>query len=233
MNRDYVRADIAKGWTFLKTLELGQIFSNPMPIVSSEEFRDSALNHDESYENLYLTGLRQRDYNILLLDFSFLQIGISEEHHVRYGYYPNPFLGSSERAIAELGELHTYVDEGLISIEGYLAKIGELRRSQHAPLLRYENAPSQYREYIHPCSHFHMGHHDTNRWPLQRVLTPLAFCMIVARQFYSGSWFSAGEITLFGKRQVPDGFLEDVKEDCRILGDDLFSSKEARLFAFT
>ncbi|UDF29550.1 UNVERIFIED_ORG: DUF2290 domain-containing protein [Roseateles sp. XES5] len=232
MNKDDVRTGIAKSWELLKALSLGEIFSNPMPMKASEDFLSAVFDPAANYESIYLVGLANVDYNLLLRDYSYLQFSIREEAQVRYAYYPNPFLGASPAAIAELDELRIYVDEGALTLEEYLVKVSELRKSQHPPLLRYENAPDQYAEFSHPCSHFHLGHHDENRWAIQRVLTPLAFTMLVARQFYAEAWFSNAAISLFGKSQSPDKYLAETKLDCRILPDDRFTKDEAMLFSF-
>lgn len=231
MNKDDVRSGIAKSWELIKALTLHEAFSNPMPMKASEEFLSAVFDPDITYEEVYLTGLSNTDYNLLLRDYSYLQFSLGDVAHVRYAYYPNPFLGASPTAIAELEELRTYLDEGAVSMEEYLAKVAELRKSQHPPLLRYENAPSQYAEFSHPCSHLHLGHHDSNRWAVQRVLTPLAFSMLVARHFYAEAWFSAGSLTLFGKTQSPDTYLADTKLDCRVLPEEHFSKSEGLLFS--
>lgn len=201
-------------------------------MVASEEFLRFAFSDAEGYEDVYLAGLRNRDYNILLRDYSYLQYSISKEHHVRFAYYPNPFLGNSQSAMSELSDLRIYVDEGAMTTEEYLLQVAELRNSQHPPLFRYENAPDQYEELVHPCSHFHLGHHSDNRWQLQRTLTPLAFTILVARHFYPSTWHQEEDIVLFEKQQAPDAFYEEAKLDCRILGDELFSVNEAKLFFF-
>lgn len=233
MNKDDLRTGISRSWEILRCMSLDETFSNPVSMVASEEFLELVFSRNDNYETIYLSGLKNTDYNMMLRDISYLQFSIGDDDHVRYAYYPNPFLGSSESSIRELDELRLYVQEEAISIEDYLAKVGELRNSQHAPLLRYENAPNQYREFNHPCSHFHIGHHDNNRWPIQRILTPAAFTMLVVRQFYPDYWFALTSMKCFGKVQTPDHFLMDEKLNCRILANHHFSPTEARLFVFS
>jgi hypothetical protein len=184
VNRQLVITGIRKLWEVSRAAGIGDIFSNPVPLQPSEHFRYLSNNKEVNYEELYLTGMRYSDYNILLADFSFLQFGISHDEHVRYAYYPNPFLGCSRETMEEIGELREFVEEGIITIEEYLHRISESRRSQHPPLIRYENSPDDYVELAHPCSHFHLGHHNDNRWALQRVLTPAAFGLIVFKLFF-------------------------------------------------
>ncbi|MDX3967665.1 MAG: DUF2290 domain-containing protein [Bradyrhizobium sp.] len=231
MNREDLISGIRKVWEFSQVLDLGEVFANPIPLEPSDDFVASAFDPECSYENLYLTALQNGDYNIQLVDFSFFQFGISQEDHVRFAYYPNPFLGSSTTAIAEVNELREYVAEGIVTVEQFLQRISEIRNSQHAPLLRYENAPEQYVQFSHPCSHFHFGHHSENRWQIQRVLTPLSFAMIVFQQFHRSKWHDARAVTAFGKTELPRVFLSAEKLNCRILPDELFSPEEKLLFS--
>jgi len=232
VNRPDVISGIRKVWEFSKALSVGELFSNPMPLVPSQAFVDVAIDPYSSYESLYLCGLQNGDYNIQLADFSYFQFGFSKQDHVRFAYYPNPFLGSSTEVVAEVEELRGYVEEGLVTIEEFLHRVAEIRNSQHAPLLRYENAPDDYIEFLHPCSHFHFGHHTENRWLIQRVLSPLSFALIVFQQFHSRSWQGTPTLTALGKTASPWTFLAAEKYSCRVLPDDLCSNEERTLFSF-
>jgi hypothetical protein len=219
-------------WEFARAIKVGELFSNPMPLEPSRNFLDVALDDIATYEELYLCGLQNGDYNVQLSDFSYLQFGISKDHHVRYAYYPNPFLGSSSRVVAEVNELREFVKEGLVTVEEFLHRVSEIRTSQHAPLIRYENAPDDYREGTHPCSHFHFGHHSDNRWQVQRVISPLAFSMIVFQQFQSTKWSEKKSVSVFGRQDIPTRFLAAEKLNCPILPDELLSQMDRELFTF-
>jgi hypothetical protein len=232
VTREDVIAGIRKVWEFSKALSVDELFSNPTPLVPSQAFVDTATDRYSSYESLYLCGLQNGDYNIQLVDFSYFQFGFSKQDHVRFAYYPNPFLGSSAEVVAEVNDLRAYVEEGLVTIEEFLHRIAEIRNSQHAPLLRYENAPDEYLEFLHPCSHFHFGHHTENRWQIQRILSPLGFALIAFQQFHSGNWQSASSVTAFGKTESPRTFLAAEKYNCRVLPEELFSAEEKGLFSF-
>jgi hypothetical protein len=134
VNRQDIITGIRKVWEFSRALGVSGVFSSPTPLSPSEEFVEIATNTEASYETLYLCGLRNSDYNVQLVDYSFFQFGITREDHVRFAYYPNPFLGSSAQAIAEVNELSEYVEEGLVTIEEFLHRIAEIRKSQHPPL---------------------------------------------------------------------------------------------------
>lgn len=172
-------------------------------------------------------------YNILLADYAYLQFHGYDENSLHYAYYPNPFLGASQSAISELGDLRTFVDEGVIDMDEFLHCVSEIRYTQHPPLVRYENSADQYKEDLtHPCSHFQLGHHSDNRWPIRRILTPEAFALIIFKYFYPDSWAKGGVISGSEEKISLDDALIAAKRDCRMLPDHLFSERAARQFCF-
>jgi hypothetical protein len=231
MTNDDLFRGVAKAWLYAKHLGVEELFACPTSLKASDTFKDAALNSSAHYEEVYLTGLRGSEYNILLADYAFLQFSL-DEGEVRYAYYPNPFLGSSREAIQELHLLREMVDEGAIDYDEYLHAVSEVRFSQHPPLVRYENAPSQYKRLKHPSSHIHFGHHGDNRWPVSRVLTPQAFSLIVYKHFYGEFWSAADAMKIHDKELSVDDIYSESKSDCRVLPDDLFSTEEARQFHF-
>jgi hypothetical protein len=54
--------------------------------------------------------------------------------------------------------------------------------------IRYDYAPKQYREGLHPSSHIHIGYQTEIRIGLEKILDPLAFIMFVLRQLYPYKW---------------------------------------------
>ena len=230
MNESDIAKSIKKSWFYIKAVGIDELFSNPSPVSVSEEFKKIALSEKSTYEELYLSGLSGSNYNIILADYSFMQFGGRSSENLRYAYYPNPFLGASRNAIAELTELRTYVDEGVLDFDEYLHRVSDLRYSQHPPLLRYENAPDQYVDLIHPSSHLHIGHHAQNRWPVRRVLTPDAFTLLILKLFYADFWNESGSIEVGDTQHIIEDVYISSKQDCRIVPDDFFSEKAKRQF---
>lgn len=233
MNLNEIKYGIRKAWDYLKLSDVGQVFSNPAPLAASDAFKVLAISSDVSYEELYLAGLRDGQYNISLLDYSFVQFGGSSDNNLRYAYYPNPFIGSSTEAVSELAELRTYVEEGVLEMDEFLHAVAEIRHSQHPPLLRYENSYEQYVDLSHPCSHFHFGHHGENRWPLSRVLTPQAFALLLIRHFYPAFWASCPTMREGAREHSLDDILVAERDNCRILSDEFFSEVAKRQFHFS
>ncbi|MCW2411797.1 MULTISPECIES: DUF2290 domain-containing protein [unclassified Sphingobium] len=234
MNKGELAAQIRKTWEYSKAVGIGEIFSNPSALHPSERFRSMSVDENISYEELYLCGLRDGQYNICLKDFSFFQYGLGkEEGDVRYAYYPNPFLGAAPDAVAEVTEMQEYVSEGIIDVDEFLHRIAEVRRPRHPPLVRYEYSKKQYVEDSHPCSHLHLGYHGENRWPVRRYLSAHAFTLLIMRIFYGGFWATANKV-----RHGPDdldieSILEISKNDCRLLYAEEFSEREEKRFFFS
>ena len=85
-------------------------------------------------------------------------------------------------------------------------------------------------ELRHPCSHFHLGHHSENRWAINRVLTPLAFTLLVLKQYYSEEWEVLGDNAQVEFGNIFEGELIQERTNCRAIGDDLFTANEGRSF---
>lgn len=231
MNRHDVENGIHRSWSFLEALALAESFSNPGILPINEEFRDISLDISTKYTSLYLTGLRLSHYNVLLSDHSFLQFGGEDGSNLRYAYYPNPFASPGE-GIAKFKKIRELFDADLITLEQYHALLNDAQPELRVPLMRYENAPSQWRALKHPCSHFHIGHHSDNRWALKRILTPLAFTMIIAKQYYPDEWTLADGIDENNFENSLEGKLIAERQNCQIIGDDLFTDPEERSFHF-
>jgi hypothetical protein len=230
MNKPELMAHIRKVWEYAKALEIDGVFSGPAPLEASDDFKRVAVDPNVSYEELYLTGLRESQYNILLKDYSFFQFGAGGQDGVRFAYYPNPFFGAAPEVVAELTEMQEYVSEGIIDFDEFLHRVSEIRRSQHPPLVRYDFAFDQYVEATHPCSHLHLGFHGENRWPVRRYLTPQAFALLIFRLFYLHFWTVAAPIRRGEVEITLDQALEVARTESRLLYAQEFSEAETRRF---
>ncbi len=233
MTRDELGSHIRKTWIYTQALKVDELFPGPTALDASDVFKALAISPYTSYEELYLAGLRNVEYNILLRDYSFFQFGLGgEEEGVRFAYYPNPFLGAAPDAMSELNEMQEYVAAGLIEMDEFLHQVSEIRRPQHPPLVRYEYSKKQYVEATHPCSHMHLGFHGENRWPVRRYLTAHAFALLIFRLFYLDRWMSADKIKSGREEVTLDEALAVARAECRMLYEEEFSSAEAKRFCF-
>lgn len=221
-------SSIRRSWQLASQLELGRSFSMPTSLAVDPEFRDLLFDQDSSYEQTYLLGLKKSHYNFIIDDFSYFQFSLFDDS-VRYAFFPNPFDYENEELSPE--ELETQLQEGLISFEDYADLVSESLATIGVPPFRYEFAPSQYREIRHPCSHFHIGHHSENRWPVERKLTPLAFTMLIMRSYHSKRWERFADDGHDLSNSL-DGQVCDEKRNCSLLGNEFFTDNERLLFYF-
>lgn len=233
MQSSDVRSGIQRSWEIIRELDLGETYSNPLPLVVEAQFRDAILSADARYIDVYLLGLNLSYYNFLLTDFSYFQFSWDKVDHVRYAYYPNPFLGPTDASIEEFRRRRGLVESGDITHEEYLALLRDRPAQFRVPALRYENSPEQRRELEHPCSHFHIGYHGEDRWALNRVLSPLAFTLLIVKHYYGLAWQVYGDEPDGPYQNKLEARLAREKADkCVPVVDALFSKLEEKSFFF-
>lgn len=232
MNRGDIENGIQRAWKTLEALGIAETFSTPGPLEPDATFVEMALSGDVKYSKLYMYGLHASQYNMMFSDYSFLQFGLNGEDEVRYAYYPNPFIAAASD-LNDFRRLRKLVEADVITAEDYNSLISDKPAEGRVPLLRYENAPGQWKAFRHPCSHFHIGHHADNRWAANRVLTPNAFTLLVCKQYYSEEWFAFGDDDAADYGNHFEKKLVDERQNCRVIGDDLFTKDEARSFHLT
>jgi hypothetical protein len=229
MNKEELVCHIRKSWIYAKALKVDELFAGPTSLEASDSYKKLSTGTNVTYEELYLVGLREGQYNILLRDYSYFQFGVGGGG-VRFAYCPNPFLGTASEAITELSEMQEYVVEGIIGVDEFLHRASEIRRPQHPPLIRYDYSKSQYLEESHPCSHLHIGLYQQDRWPVRRCLTAHAFTLFVFRLFYIEFWLKADSIGSGSQKISIDMALNAARAECRQLYSDEFSEEEGRRF---
>lgn len=231
MNRHDVQGGINQAWRSIEELGLGLTISDPSPLGVNEQFRDVCIKRNSNYIEIYELGLKLSHYNFSLIDYSYFQFSWSGEDAVRYAYYPNPFLSGDADALSKLKKWHELLAAGLISHEEFLDLLRGRPADARIPLIRYENAPGQYKRFNHPCSHMHIGLHSDNRWPVDRLLTPLAFVLLVVKQYYGETWRSLdSEAEQFGNEY--EARLIASKKNSRLISDEYFTNDERLSFYF-
>jgi hypothetical protein len=191
--------------------------------AASEAFRELALTPTTSYRDLFMCGLRNGDYNLLLSDYAFLQFSFSGREHYRLAYYPNPFV-QAEGDIEELDEL---LGGGVISFEEYANVLSDRPYEVTKPVIRFDLDCAAYVRLVHPAAHFHIGMHAENRWPVCRRLSPRSFTLLVVKLYYQSGWArGASRREENGFRNRFDRYFAAEKADCQILGAELFHEQE-------
>lgn len=183
------------------------------------------------YATIFRTGLQERDYNVLLKDFSYLQFyreGSQRNYlGLRYAFYPNPFLFMPfEEFALNLGEDGEAVDVQ----ELYMQFLSEQRPVRTVPVIRFESAPKAHEPLKHPTAHFHLGLSSDGRWPANKILTPLAFALLIVKLYYRSAWEEhAGDNSSnpFEER------YNRARAACEVLEEDLFTAEERMQFHFS
>ncbi|MCD5975966.1 DUF2290 domain-containing protein [Pseudomonas quasicaspiana] len=232
MNKDSVRSGIGQVWLVAEKLGIAEVYSNPIPLAVNEEFRNLILSGSASYIDVYNKALGLSHYNILLSDYSFFQFGIEGEDNVRYAFYPNPYSSSENEYVEWFRSRQEMVQAGFLTHEEFLSLLSDKVGIGAVPLLRYENAPAQRTKFHHPCSHFHIGFHSENRWPVRRVLTPEAFALLVFKFYYGAQWRAIGDDEDLDVQNSFDRVLISEKARCYMVSDMLFEAEEERAFFF-
>ena len=231
MERREVQKGIRESWAAVVDLKVAETISSAAPLPVNEEFRGLLLSEQVQYTELYLAGLNLQHFNILLTDFSFFQYGFYRDDHVRYAYYPNPFIEAAFTT-ENISRLRELMEAELITNEEFLALINDQRSHNRAAPIRYENAPRDRKPFSHPCSHFHIGHGAGGRWALSRYLTPLAFTLLVLKHYYVAQWID-GESSEEESGNVFETRLIRARADCEEVDETLFSGLEKKCFHFS
>ena len=230
MDRNNFEASIGKAWSKAERLNLTETFSNGGSLVVDEEFRNLILRTDSKYEDVFLFGLTRSHYNFLLADHSFFQFTWNAINDVRYAFYPNPYVGAGTQKLVRYKKTSELLAAEFISYEDFLRLLDDERGQGRVPVLRYENAPGQYKALVHPCSHLHIGMHGEDRWAVRRLLSPLAFTMIVLRNYYGAEWGALGGQNPATGMNVLDEELIQERQRCALLDEEFFTPLEGSAF---
>src|ERR1700749_4105272 len=93
MNENEFARQIRNAWTVAyEILEVGRAVTTFASLGVDDEFREVALSGSSTYEEIFRTGLRRSNYNIILQDYGYFQFGFFSDESWRLAYYPNPFV---------------------------------------------------------------------------------------------------------------------------------------------
>lgn len=184
------------------------------------------------YREVYDYISTYKQYNLMLKDqacFQFSEFRNKDnEQELRYAYYPNPYqFVEFKKEVKSIQDLYS---TGELSDEDYQQLINEAEFILDIPLIRYDYSPSQYEPNFHPASHFHIGFHSENRWPVQRVLNPSIFFTKIIAMYYTESWKKNFE--LFDPKTLNDLYSEFKSESYAISSNYIGPEDKKRLLFF-
>ena len=172
-------------------LELLRLLRHPMRFHSgpSDAFRNAAFSPIVPYADVFRIGLENQDHCFLLEDMSYFQLFHAEEgaasFSLRYAFYPNPFLYV---ALDEFLDEYGLVGSDPRALEFYHQFLSEQSGADGFGPFRYEVDFEAYRPLRHPCAHLHIGRNTSIRIPLDRILTPKAFVLFMAKAHFPDAW---------------------------------------------
>ena len=230
MNSTDFNSSIRSVFYFLKEANLIRSHTTLSTLTVTSEFCELSLTHDISYKTLFLCGLRNKDFNYLLTDYSYFQFTYKNKNNYRLAYYPNPLANSINHA----QELDEFLTEGIIDFEEYSSLISEVSYEITKPMIRFELDRDAYIRLSHPSAHFHIGMHTENRWPVNRYLTPHIFTLLIIKLYYSNEW--ANGLTSKTKNDFQNKYdlsIINEKLNCKLLDETMFHNTEKSQLYFT
>jgi len=191
----------------------------------SDEFRQESIK--TNYLLAYRKGLENHDYDILLKDQSYFQFEckFGEFIEARYSFFQNPieYISYEDYILQEIG------DEGVGNMfeEEYHQFLNEQDLISNYSTFRFDFDKNNYRPLIHSVSHFHIGHLNNVRIPLNKVISPLRFVLFTIKHVYYDVWKSCME----NKPEVISKLLnESIKGEVLLEGDDWHKMEELELY---
>jgi hypothetical protein len=144
-------------------------------VIGTQSCTSIALR-DVPYEDVYSEldandayDVKLVDGGLLLFQYRFGSDGVLLQH--RLAYFPSPVLPTVDEAPALYENDELYAD--IIA-----------RRLVRFPI-RFDYAPEQFADIVHPRSHLTLGQYENCRIPVLGPLGPASFGMFVVRNFYS------------------------------------------------
>lgn len=225
---EFVRS-IAKVYTLFSELGVARGFKNATSLPANQEFNTLALDTSVAYEDVFVHALRLGHFNIQLKDFSFFQFS-KESDDVRLCFYPAPF-GSHE--FNKIQKVTEQLDSGAIDFETYCYFLEGIKFNSRRPLIRYEYSTKQYKCGVHPASHFHLGTYGEDRWVCERILSPIAFGLLIGKLYFSQDWEAVTQEDVKDQRknEFDERYFQE-KLECVIPAVEHFSAFERGQFHF-
>lgn len=184
--------------------------------ISTNYRMDGTTDFSSIFKNI----LENNDFHFLLKDQSIIQIE-KKDNLLRYTFYGVPFIFSSyEDYLIDQG--HNFSEVGYSYQEEYNQKLYESELKKYPIYLRYDYSEEEYKEFCHGVSHLHIGLHNDMRITACKELTPLAFLMIILKNFYYNTWKEIIDNPTLSKE------FEKIKSNCPELDSRVFNKRDKK-----
>jgi hypothetical protein len=182
--------------------------------------RTYRINETDDFLAIYKSILENNDFSFLLHDQSIIQIE-KKDGYFRYSYYNVPFIFPTYDEYLE-SQGYKFSDVGYDIREEYNQKLRESELKRYPVYIRYDYSEEVYKEMCHSISHLHIGPDNSIRISSSKMLTPLAFLMIVLKNAYYDVWL---EIVDTPELFV---FFENIKDGCLNVPMEYFSNADKK-----
>lgn len=227
MTVNSVITSLTKVKTLLEEADILKQINNTRPpeqIVKyiSEEYR--SVMYGDDYEKKYRIALENGDYYCLLKDDSFLNFNAAKKEggiQLSYRFYPNPRDYQTYEEFLLTEEFEEFKDDG-VAHEFYEQYVSEAKLKAGILPIRYDYDQLSYQKLQHAASHIHFGFSEHMRIPISRIITPIAFTILVIKNIYYCNWQNCYQKEEYKTIEIAH------KNKCDELSSDEFCEEEKR-----
>ncbi len=150
-------------------------------VISWSDFKDiSFVLKNQPYEEIYYECIKERAFNIMLIDGAILQLmyRCQDDQIIahRLAFFPNPNIERFQDNPDEYEEL--YLNAELFS------DVIEKKVIVFPLRFDFDSDPNKYIPFDHSFCHLSLGNYKNCRIPSSKPLSPLKFVHFVLRSFY-------------------------------------------------
>lgn len=149
-----------------KILQMTDLYRDQNQYSKYSNFKLSNFKSMKSIE-AYKKILNERFYDYELNDDSLLQYIYYTDSDFSFCYISSPFSEETE-----LDNRFT----------------GSYPLKENFLIICYDYQPSNYKEFCHPCAHFHFNSGNQIRLGIKKILNPISFILFILRQCYPEQW---------------------------------------------
>lgn len=241
MNEAVLKASINDCKKLLNKLEILAEYNTTRPqILTINKFSEEfiKISQKKDYLVIYNTAIKNRDYDFLLEDDSFIQISCSLDgsnnlETIRYAYYENPRKVKSYEEFLREHFSEDFLEEEFLGGEPLFLrdyeqyKMEALLKETVTPI-RYDYDLENFVPIVHPVSHIHIGHNNDVRIPINKILTPLKFIIFILRNVYRKRW-----LDIVDKDKDLKAYILTLKNKSNPLIQSQFNNEEKQLLYLT
>lgn len=216
INDRIIKSDMEKIKKILKKINLLRNSDFYKKNISNNHRMDGTVEFSSVWKKI----LKNNDFHFLLEDQSIIQIE-KKDNMLRYTFYGVPFIFVSYKNYL-IGQGHKFAEVGYSYQNEYNQKLYESDLKKYPVYIRYDYCEDEYKEFCHGVSHLHVGLYNDLRITSCKELTPLAFLMLILKNFYYNTWKKIAEDPKISKD------FENIKTNCSELHQSVFNERDKK-----